>query len=340
MDDPVRASCASCQKTRIANGATPRACLSIDTCRLRFANRAGTIASGILRRRKEGPMGALSVVFHKRWISCCCLILVAGVGAAAPARDAGVDGKESSPTPLDAIPWTLGAMLHESDLENGVTLLHAAVAHDANSDAPSTDIVRRLLESGADPNARDDFGRTPAFYCALSSSRSTETQVAKLMLLVEHGADLSIRDFATSATALHFATIASTPVAPAIVVCLCRLGMDPNVADAKGRTPLHWAAANGCEGWFPFLVENDDLAHWVDCPRSQRHGLLVVQIDVVRQLLRLGASVSRRDQSGALPIATARSYGYPYLLDLLKSGDPEAPALPISIEEFQQMFKW
>jgi ankyrin repeat protein len=69
--------------------------------------------------------------------------------------------------------------------DQGFTPLHSAVASDAG--ASDAEIVRMLLEAGADPNARSRQGTTPVHTAAFTGDR------AVLDLLLAHGADTGIR---------------------------------------------------------------------------------------------------------------------------------------------------
>jgi ankyrin repeat protein len=68
----------------------------------------------------------------------------------------------------------------------GFTPLHSAVATDAG--AADIEIVRMLLDSGAAPNARSQSGSTPVHTAAFTGDR------ASLDLLLKHGADPGIRN--------------------------------------------------------------------------------------------------------------------------------------------------
>lgn len=88
--------------------------------------------------------------------------------------------------------------------------------------------VRTLLARGADPNARDDEGRTPIFSAVLGGS------VALLGLLLETKADVNARD-ERGATALH---VAAEEVLPEAATLLIGRGADVNAQDEEGNTPL------------------------------------------------------------------------------------------------------
>jgi ankyrin repeat protein len=130
--------------------------------------------------------------------------------------------------------------------------------------------VRTLLARGADPNARDEDGRTPLFSAVLGGS------IALLGLLLESKADVNARD-ETEATVLH---VAAEEVLPEAASLLIARGADVNAQDGEGNTPL----ARGI--------------------RSARG-----RYDVVRLLLEAGAKDDIPNASGETPRALAERLG-------------------------------
>lgn len=80
----------------------------------------------------------------------------------------------------------LGADVHLASRSGGFTPLHSAIADDG--DAAVKDIVRMLLERGADPNARSGSGATPLHTAAFTGN------VPVVRMLLTAGADPEIRD--------------------------------------------------------------------------------------------------------------------------------------------------
>ena len=73
----------------------------------------------------------------------------------------------------------------------GNTPLHDLVTGGVRPGHPGRiPLLRHLLEHGADPNARDAFGRTPLYYACYIDMRDVEI----VELLLRHGADPNVAD--------------------------------------------------------------------------------------------------------------------------------------------------
>lgn len=103
--------------------------------------------------------------------------------------------------------------------QNGWTHLHFACMSEQDS------IVSKVVDLGADVNARDNENRTPLMLT------KSEAAVSKL---VEKGADVNAKDN-TKWTALHYACAETNDL---VVSKLVDLGADVNASDNEGRTPL------------------------------------------------------------------------------------------------------
>lgn len=107
--------------------------------------------------------------------------------------------------------------------------------------------VNSLLRGGADPNARDETGKTPLM-CAVTwsfydvfVSGVEESCVKAIHELLERGANINAQDN-EGMTALMLAAQWDHPI---IAAALLDKGADANLQDKQGRTALTWAARRG-----------------------------------------------------------------------------------------------
>lgn len=142
--------------------------------------------------------------------------------------------------------------------------LHVAV------EAENLDLVRFLLESGANVNGARERGDTPLFWA--SNAEIAET-------LIRSGASLHANDFA-GREPIHWAAQFARPD---VVRVLLDHDCDVNVPNANGHTPLHWAT-----GATAFIHQ----CHITE-PRT---------LDCVRLLVERGADVNARGSEGNVPL--------------------------------------
>ena len=153
----------------------------------------------------------------------------------------------------------------------------------------NVEIVRLLLDSGADPeaNAEVDMGAKPLHEVSRGKYRSQEDGVGIARLLLERGADVNTRR-KDHQTPLH---IASCFGKFEIVHLLLDYGAKVDTIDKSGKTPLHEVSKGKYE--------------------SQEDG-----VRVARLLLDHGADVNTKARSGDTPQALASGNQKPNLAKL------------------------
>jgi ankyrin repeat protein len=117
------------------------------------------------------------------------------------------------------------------DPATGYTALIAA------GEAGNLEVVKLLLEKGADPNRRMVMGFTPLM---MATQRG---DVEAMRLLLAKGADLESREM-RNATALILAA-SSDQASPEVIQLLLEKGADLKATDAAGKTALDWALLRG-----------------------------------------------------------------------------------------------
>lgn len=186
----------------------------------------------------------------------------------------------------------------------GKKLLKTVCANDLNP-------IKELLAAGADPNAMNDYGRTP-LHIAVSCCKD---EICRLLL--EAGADPMAKD-KDGQTPLHYATEGTK------VRLLLEAGADPMAKDAYGRTPLQgrlwWtdeskdAVSVGlllAAGANPNAKDNGSLTP-LHCARDG---------EVVELLLGAGADPNAENESGLTPLCCAHDAKTVRLL-LASGADP------------------
>ena len=174
--------------------------------------------------------------------------------------------------------------------------------------------VRKLLEEGANPNARDEYGRTPLYYAA-----SRDVEVVKLLL--QHGADPKARSRGGE-TPLHSAAWSGNVE---VVKLLLERGADPNAKTTSGRTPLHEAADMGHVEVVQLLLQ-----HGADPNAQEDSGNTPLykaakggHLEIVRLLLQHGANPNVGGYKGWTPLHWAAPLNYEMVKLLLQHGaDP------------------
>ncbi len=129
-------------------------------------------------------------------------------------------------------------------------------------------IVEFLLQLGADPNARDQWGHTPLYFVGNASHGANGADVVHV--LAQSGADVNAQERLKNCTALHMAARrGNVPVAEALLDC----GAEIEMRDKLGDTPLHRAVKCGKTNMVAFL-----LSRGADVQAEGKRGMTPLQV--------------------------------------------------------------
>jgi ankyrin repeat protein len=142
----------------------------------------------------------------------------------------------------------------------GQTALHTQMIGTADYEVAGrqAEAVRALLNALANPNARDNKGRTPV-HLLLTQPWPWEGVSEKISLLIKSGADLSAKDDQGKAPLHYLAAMGQqSPMffIDGIGDMFAAAKPDVNARDNDGNTPLHIAAKNGTKDVFDWLIQH------------------------------------------------------------------------------------
>ena len=169
--------------------------------------------------------------------------------------------------------------LHESKIFHwiyaGDTAVHLAAA------GYRVEIVRLLLDAGADPNAAANHRRSGPLHYAADGyidgpAWEPKRQVQTMRCLLDAGAEINAQD-KNGATPLHRAVRTRCAAA---VRCLLSAGADPALKNKPGSTPFHLAVQNTGRGG------------------SGAAAAVAAQREIIEELLSSGVSPDLRSGSG------------------------------------------
>lgn len=168
--------------------------------------------------------------------------------------------------------------------------------------------VRRLLESGVDPDADRTLGLTPLMRAVI---RDRNDIVAAL---IDGGADLA----ATTAEGLQPVHLAARADATESLQALISAGANPTATSDNGMNALDHAAAAGSVASIDLLVSlgldpdapSDTVSQGHGYPRDRGSTPLGIavregQVAAVRALVALGADIDGRSEAGHTPLLIA-----------------------------------
>ena len=146
-------------------------------------------------------------------------------------------------------------------------------------------VIERLLNEGADPNATDKTGRTALFILPFRNQPTPE-QIAATKLLIKRGADPLRRDN-SGQSLLDIAAATGGPAFGVKADALIGIGLRANASGPDGKTPLHRAPDKG----------------------------------TVEKLIALGAEINAQDKNGNAPVHEAvRRNNRPAVQALVSAG--------------------
>jgi cytohesin len=196
-------------------------------------------------------------------------------------------------------------ILHSEKSESLNEALHKAVR------LGNPDQVKKLLDSGADANARDGIGSTPLIDAAWSGN----AEITRVLL--QHGADVNAIHREAGSTALEYAVLTGRTT---VVRLLLAAGADTARRYRYDQTVLHLAAARGFPEILALLVNSHVAMNPIDVNGNTPldESVLHDQTESVRFLITHGANVKYvHPADGRGLVHEAAMKGFPNLLPIL-----------------------
>ena len=215
-----------------------------------------------------------------------------------------------------------GANVNVRDDRGCTPLMHGG---GPSSEKDQTEFLRLLLDAGADVNAKNEDGQTPL----MMKARSYSPELTDLML--SNGADINAKD-KEGQTALIYA--AKGGHIDNVKLLLDR-GADVNVKGNDGCSPLIWAAKyNDADKMRLFLESGADAN-----AQDNEEGTALIYVakkgnaEAVKAVLARNPEKNARDNLGMTALSHAIFFGHSEVVELLE----KAGAQPVEDETREQM---
>ncbi|KAJ5352213.1 hypothetical protein N7452_001187 [Penicillium brevicompactum] len=199
---------------------------------------------------------------------------------------------------IDTVKFLINDRKHGTE-EKG---LSGMTAFGAACQEGKVETAQILLESGANINASDNDGSTPAL---VASARG---HLAVVKFLLDNGADMQV----ANKLGWTAANMASRNGHLTIVKILLESGIDMEATDIHGSTPALVASARGHLAVVKFLLDNGadmqvaNKLGWTAANMASRNGHLTI----VKILLESGIDMEATDIHGSTPAMMASSRGH------------------------------
>ena len=174
-----------------------------------------------------------------------------------------------------------------------------------------TDMVKLLLENGADPNIQSNLGFTALIYASCIGG------IHCVRMLLNHNADINLKKYSSGSSALYFASY--TGNIEIVKILLKHKNVNSNIQRNSGATPLYIASQNGHLGIVDRLLKEN-----VNPNISLKTGATPLYIAsqnghlaIVERLLKEKVNPNTPHQNGATPLYISSQQGHLEIIERL-----------------------